>query len=303
MARILVVCLLLTLAGCAAAPPDQPAATTVALPTADAAAQGALPDLVEAPAAIEPGASAMPSTSTTPDAGTTAGTAPSETAAAADQKVMEAVDSLPIEAKPALCVDLLSPPAFDLIVQYETAGRATYERRYIRPIWPGASSGATIGVGYDLGHASPQVILADWAEHPQQLELPRGAGVTGQAARAVTAQMQHVTTQWPLAQTVFRCTSVINYWRITERSFGKHFANVSPNAQGALVSLVYNRGGSMTGDRRREMRVIRDECLPRQDYACIAGQLRAMNRIWKGTDIEAGMQSRRNAEARLATTP
>lgn len=303
MARLLAVCLLLTLVGCKAAAPEPPAATTVALPIVDAAAQGALPSMVEPPSSVEPGSAPLPSTSTQPETGSVPAAAPLESVETADAAVREAIDSLPITPKEVVCVDLLSPAAFNLIVQYETAGRATYERRYLRPIWPGASSGATIGVGYDLGHASKQVILADWIQHPQQQELPRGSGFTGQAARAVTAQMQHVTTAWPLAQDVFRCTSVVNYWRMTERAFGKPFASAHPNAQGALVSLVYNRGSSMTGDRRREMRAIRDDCLPAQDYSCVAANLRAMTRIWTGTDIEKGMRARRYAEATLATTP
>ncbi len=303
MARYLAVCLLLILASCAA-PHQQPAAATiVALPTPAAAERGALPAIVEAPASVEPGAAPLPSTATAPDTGATAATEPIQAAASADAAVIDAVSALGIDPKPAECVDLLSSPAFDLIVQYETAGQRTYERRYLRPIWPGAASGATIGVGYDLGHASRQVILDDWRAHLQRADLPQAAGITGAPARVVTGRMQHVVTDWPLATRVFRCTSAINYWRVAARAFGPPFEQATPNVQGALVSLVYNRGGSMTGDKRREMRAIRDECLPRQDSACVALQLRAMTRIWKGTDIERGMIARRNAEAQLATTP
>lgn len=254
--------------------------------------------MVEAPAAVEAGAAALPSTSTTPD--------PQPEALAvveADQQVIEAVEQLHIAPKPPLCVDLLSPAAFELIVRHETGGRARYDRLYQRPVWPGRASGATIGIGYDLGHATPPVIRADWTLHPQRDRLPQASGVTGQAAKPVTKAMQDVITRWPLAEDVFRCTSVINYYRITERTFGKHFSGLRPNAQGALVSLVYNRGGSMSGDKRRDMRAIRDKCLPAQDYACIGANLRAMTWVWTGTDIEQGMRVRRHDEARLAETP
>jgi GH24 family phage-related lysozyme (muramidase) len=46
------------------------------------------------------------------------------------------------------------------------------------------------------------------------------------------------------------------------------------------------------------MRAIR-EMVPRKDYAGIAAQLRAMKKIWRGTDIQRGMERRREAEARL----
>jgi len=47
------------------------------------------------------------------------------------------------------------------------------------------------------------------------------------------------------------------------------------------------------------MRSIRDR-VPRQDYAGIAADIRAMIPIWAGTSIEKGMRRRREAEARLA---
>jgi GH24 family phage-related lysozyme (muramidase) len=71
-----------------------------------------------------------------------------------------------------------------------------------------------------------------------------------------------------------------------------------PNAQAALVSLVFNRGNSLVGERRSEMRAIRD-AVARSDHREIARQLRAMVRLWRGTDIERGMTRRRNAEAAL----
>lgn len=306
MARILAVCaVLILLPGCKAPPAPAPAPaqpdpppSVVALPSAEDAGQGVLPSMVEAPAATEAGATPMPSTSTTPDQ-----QAESVAVVKADSAVIDAVDALDITPKPALCVDLLSPSAFELIVRHETGGKSRYDRMYQRPVWPGRASGATIGIGYDLGHASRQVILDDWTLHPQRERLPQASGITGQAAKPVTKAMQDVVTRWPLAEDVFRCTSVINYYRITERTFGKHFASLRPNAQGALVSLVYNRGGGMTGDKRRDMRVIRDKCLPANDYACIGANLRAMTWVWAGTDIEKGMRTRRYDEARLAETP
>jgi hypothetical protein len=54
---------------------------------------------------------------------------------------------------------------------------------------------------------------------------------------------------------------------------------LSPDAQGALVSLVFNRGTSMEGDRRREMRAIQ-AAVANGDLQEIADQLRSMKRLW-----------------------
>jgi len=56
----------------------------------------------------------------------------------------------------------------------------------------------------------------------------------------------------------------------------------------------------MVGDARREMRFIRDHCIPLNDNPCVAQQLRLMTRIWRNSKIEAGMTNRRFDEARLA---
>lgn len=56
----------------------------------------------------------------------------------------------------------------------------------------------------------------------------------------------------------------------------------------------------MAGDSRREMKTIRDVCLPASDSACVARELRSMCRLWRGTSIEAGLCARREAEAKLS---
>jgi GH24 family phage-related lysozyme (muramidase) len=76
-----------------------------------------------------------------------------------------------------------------------------------------------------------------------------------------------------------------------------------PNACGAILSLVYNRGTSTVGDSRREMKVLQKQCIPNTDYACIAEQIRSMTRLWRGTVNENGLTARREAEAILAETP
>lgn len=275
MARALGLAVVLSLLGCAAEPAPLPAPPAAAPAVAVHAAPPAAP-LASLSTAVAPLHAEIQST------------------------LVEAATTV-IEPKPPACETLLTPEGFDLIVRFEAGGRALYERRYQRPIWPGRVSGVTIGIGYDLGHAARPTILADWQPHPQRDELPAASGITGPAARPVALAMRHVITPYPLAEHVFSCTSVIAYWRKTRRAFGgTAFDALPPHARDALVSLVYNRGTGMKGDARAEMRAIRDQCVPARDVRCIATQIRAMKRVWRGTDIEAGMAARRDAEADLA---
>lgn len=214
---------------------------------------------------------------------------------------------LALIAAPHARADALPPMcdrAIDLIVAFEVGSPQVYERKYRRPIWPGAQSGVTIGIGYDLGYNSASIIAQDWAASPHAMRLATAAGITGPLARAEAARLADVVIEYGLARQVFDQTVVIRYHRLARRVFNpRHFDALPCNARGALISLVFNRGGSLAGERRREMRHIRDVCLPAQDVHCIATQIRAMTRIWIGTDIERGMHKRRYAEADLAESP
>lgn len=117
--------------------------------------------------------------------------------------------------------------------------------------------------------------------------------------------MRDVITPWPMALENFRTVGVPPYKNRARRAFGPDFDRLSRWAQDALTSLVYNRGNSMVGPARTEMRFIRDVCIPMWKHAdlanaCIARKLREMVRIWVGSQIEVGMRRRRNDEANLA---
>lgn len=204
---------------------------------------------------------------------------------------------------PAPARDLVAERAVDLIIAFEVGSPEVYHAKYRNPVWPGAASGVTVGIGYDLGHTAPRVIAMDWEAHPHAVRLATASGTTGPLARELARRMADIAIEYGYARQVFDQTSLVEHYRIARRVFGTaHFEALPPNAQGALVSLVFNRGGAMAGERRREMRAIRDDCLPRADTHCIATQLRAMTRLWAGTDIAEGMRRRRFAEAALAIT-
>lgn len=194
------------------------------------------------------------------------------------------------------------PAAIDLIVQFEVISPDYYERRLQGVICPPAASGPTWGIGYDGGHQTRARILGDWTMHPDAGRLAETSGVTGQAAcrPLVAARLSDVRTPLALARPVFAGSTLPRYDAMAARAFANGWDRLTPCGRGALRSLVYNRGAGMTGSARAEMREIRDRCVPAGDMQCIAAQLRAMVRVWMGTDIEAGMRRRRHAEADLA---
>lgn len=195
---------------------------------------------------------------------------------------------------------VMTKAGVDLLAKFEVGGRSAYERLYSRPICPAClstASGVTIGIGYDLRHNDPQQIMLDWRKHPQRFYLPQASGIGGERAVALAKSMRNVNTSWDLALEVLQESTLPRYAEIARRSFGPGFDRASATVRDALISVVYNRGGSTVGPARREFREIRDKCLPADRPACTAGEIRAMVRLWRGTSIEGGMTRRRYAEA------
>lgn len=169
------------------------------------------------------------------------------------------------------------------------------------PDWPQGSSGVTVGIGYDTGYYKQAVIVADWERLPERHRLGDCAGITGTKARDKVRTVKDIFIPTDTGTGVFDNVDVPREYDNSRRAF-PGFENLSPNAQGALISLVYNRGSGMSGDSRKEMRNIRS-LVPKKDYKGIAREIRDMKRIWVGTSIENGMNRRRDAEAKLAETP
>lgn len=192
----------------------------------------------------------------------------------------------------------LTPEGKQLILDYECGGGKPYYDRYLaRPTWPGAASGVTVGVGYDLGYNTRPVILSDWRALSSAPRLANVSGFKGESARSRVSQVRDIVIAWSLAEQVYDSVTVTKFWLLCRRTW-PGFDDLHPNAQAALLSLTFNRGNSLIGERRREMKEIA-RLSPKQDYNGMAAQIIAMKRIWRGTSIQTGMYRRRDAEARL----
>lgn len=191
--------------------------------------------------------------------------------------------------------------AFDLIVSEEVTDQATYVKRYQTPEWPGASSGVTIGIGYDLGYVTRVQLHNDWGGYlsPAQLQrLETVVGMKGQSAKDSLWMVKGVVVPWDIAIKEFTDKVLPTYIDLTRRAL-HNFDKLPLKAQGALVSLVYNRGASFNnkGDRFSEMNNIR-KFMELEQYDKVPNEIRSMKRLWVGTGV-SGLVARREHEAKL----
>jgi hypothetical protein len=204
----------------------------------------------------------------------------------------------------------ISQRASDLIVYCEVSSETHYTDKLQRPTWPGGNSGITIGIGYDLGYVKPPLFRSDWNGYLGNLDenslrqLDEACLKTGTKASSLIANLQHIQIPWIKANAQFLQYEQPHYVGLTEDSL-PNFAALPPDARGALVSLVYNRGPSFNvpsskdpSGRYEEMRNIRILMI-RKDFAAIPDELRKMTRIWEGKPNMKGVVKRRELEASL----
>jgi GH24 family phage-related lysozyme (muramidase) len=194
-----------------------------------------------------------------------------------------------------------SKKTIELLHEFEVGGGETYYNAKLKRFtWPGVASGPTIGIGVDCGYYSPEELEKIFNFLPKKdLDLVKAAsGKTGAAGKTYTSVLRKagIEVSWEQAQEIFETLTWPKFARATERAF-PGVDKLAPDAYGALVSLVFNRGTSMAGERRKEMRAIRD-LVPKKDYRGIARELRKMKRIWEGEGAD-GLLRRRDAEAAL----
>jgi hypothetical protein len=189
----------------------------------------------------------------------------------------------------------ISPESRDLIIEFETGGPSGYDKH---PEWPGGASGVTIGIGYDCGYNTRPAILSDWSSLPDstRLALAATSGITGIAAKPRARALKWITVPWPNAQAVFVSNTMPRFGGYTTAAF-PGIMNAHGHVQGAMLSIVFNRGASMAGSKRVEMRAIRSH-VAAGNIRAIPAQIRAMKRLWVGKGLP-GLLRRREAEARL----
>jgi len=195
---------------------------------------------------------------------------------------------------------MLSKKSIDLIIQFEIGGRSYYERALQKPTWPGGASGATIGIGYDLGYNTEKQFLLDWSPGLNLNfvnALKPLCGLKGEKVKAmIKGEILNVRIPYNIAYDVFVKSSVPRFYKAALTIY-PDMIHLNDDTQGALVSMVFNRGTSLVGDRRKEMKAI-VELVKKQDYEGIAEEIEKSKRLWEGVGLD-GLVIRREAEADL----
>lgn len=186
-------------------------------------------------------------------------------------------------------------------------GFAVYNKKYRKPIVPdpaNTDSGVTIGMGYDCGQYSANKIRMDWQSViPLNMvnALVSTAGLKKFEAQKKLKDLAMVDIPVEAALQVFYHTTIFDFAKKALRIY-PDLPHLHPVEQSVIVGLVYNRGDSLVGDRRKEMREL-ITAIKNDDDKEIADLIRSMVRLWPNT---LGLRRRRIAEAQLielADTP
>lgn len=195
---------------------------------------------------------------------------------------------------------MLSKKSIDLIIQFEIGGRSYYERALQKVTWPGGASGATVGIGYDLGYNTEKQFLLDWSQGLNLNfvnALKPLCGLKGEKVKGmIKGEILNVRIPYNIAYDVFVSSSVPRFYKAALTIY-PDMIHLNDDTQGALVSMVFNRGTSLVGDRRKEMKAI-VELVKKQDYEGIAEEIEKSKRLWEGVGLD-GLVIRREAEADL----
>ncbi len=183
----------------------------------------------------------------------------------------------------------------------EFPGDTRYYKKFCQmPTYPGGESGVTVGIGYDLGYNNKQQIKLDWGGRVSGNHLAffmNCAGVKGSFSKQlITATTRALTVPYEIAIDVFNQVTLPKFAAKTKAIY-PNLENLNETTQAVLIGLIYNRGNSLQGDRRAEMREL-VEHTNSADYAAIAATIDKMKRLWVGTEV-SGLVKRREEEAKL----
>jgi len=171
-------------------------------------------------------------------------------------------------------------------------------------IWPGGASGVSIGAGYDLGFEKD--FHKDWSgllPAETMSRLSAVCGLRGEKARQAAKTLKDIRIGRTEARIVFEKCTLPQEEEKTMKVFPGS-ETLPPDAFGALVSLIFNRGSLINkSDRRREMLALYNYFRASPGpYDCgkVADLVESQARLWPDVKSSDGdLHDRRIAEAAL----
>ena len=194
---------------------------------------------------------------------------------------------------------IVSRSGLNQLIEHEIGSKAYFNRYLKKAVWPGSSSVVTIGIGYDLGHNSATQIQKDWGgKFPEVApeKLKRVSGIKEDKSKAAVNRLKSAEVTYDKAFEVFSESTLPRYAKLTLKTCPGVDA-LYYDAQATLLSLVYNRGASMSRGRKREMAAIKPLVQPKA-YTGIADEIINMKRLWLDK-VLGGLLKRRDDEAEL----
>jgi len=215
-------------------------------------------------------------------------------------------DWLDLQPRP---YDKLHTNGIAFIAKEETGGLQYYDMVTRWPHYPGHASGITIGVGYDLRFNSKEDFRATWGPYlpPATFdELSRDIGKKGSKSRATELKNTGIEVPFKWAWPVFIALTLPRFHHNTA-SIYPSLDRLPDLCRSVLVSLVFNRGSSLAGSRRRELKEIQRMLVSadkanltkshkKSILAEVEDQILSMKRLWAPG---SGLIKRRQAEANL----
>ncbi|WLH69394.1 pesticin C-terminus-like muramidase [Pseudomonas sp. FP2309] len=170
------------------------------------------------------------------------------------------------------------------------------------PYVPAGASGVTLGFGYDLGQQTIAQVRNDLAQIYSQSDIDTliaAIGRQGIQARDILSSLNHISISKENAISL-AVKMKKRYAQLVIEAYPGAM-NLHPHCQGALLSLVVNRGTSFSRpdlDSRLEMKQISEDLLNLAPEK-IPSRLRSMKRLWEGKAGLGGVIIRREEEAKL----
>jgi peptidoglycan hydrolase-like protein with peptidoglycan-binding domain len=195
-------------------------------------------------------------------------------------------------------------------IALEETGGLTYYNTYTQwPHFPGEASGITIGVGYDLRWNSQEDFLATWGiflSESMIAELVKDIGKRGTKTRVRELRQMSIMVPFKYAWQVFVEKTLPRFYEDTKTIYPS--LDLLPGlCRSVLVSIVFNRGNALSGERRKEMRAIQNILAQAEQPGLnkpqikgildeVEDQIVSMKRLW---NPGSGLFKRRQAEANL----